>query len=77
MTWRDYAQGAYRMRGIGKGQTIRMLVIPEVRSLVDEAKQLCGQGPVTDATFVTDAAAWLYLNGMKSEQMQSSRSLAS
>ena len=71
MTWRDYAQGAYRMRGIGKGQTIRMLVIPEIKELVRAAKNLCGQGDVTDDTFVTDAAAWLYLNGMKSEQMQS------
>ncbi len=71
MSWRDYAQGAYRMRGIGKGQTIRMLVIPEVKGLVQEAKTLCGQGDVTDATFVIDVAAWLYLNGMKSEQMQS------
>ena len=25
-----YAQGAYRMRGIGKGQTIHLYIIPEV-----------------------------------------------
>jgi hypothetical protein len=31
-TWRDYAQGAYRMRGIGKGQTIALYIIPEVRT---------------------------------------------
>ena len=24
MTFRDYSQGAYRMRGIGKGQTIHI-----------------------------------------------------
>jgi hypothetical protein len=30
MTFRDYAQGAYRMRGIGMGQTIELLIIPEV-----------------------------------------------
>ena len=28
LTFRDYAQGAYRMRGIGKGQTIVLFVIP-------------------------------------------------
>ena len=28
MTFRDYVQGAYRMRGIGKGQTIDVLLIP-------------------------------------------------
>ena len=30
MTFRDYAQGAYRMRGIGKGQSIHLFIIPEV-----------------------------------------------
>ena len=30
MTFRDYAQGAYRMRGIGIGQRINVLVVPEV-----------------------------------------------
>jgi hypothetical protein len=34
MVWRDYAQGAYRMRGIGAGQQIRVIVIPEVRQLI-------------------------------------------
>ena len=85
MTFRDYAQGAYRMRGIGVGQTIRMLVIPEVKGLIQETKKLCGQLHVQAAgaaaaaaamtgdasTFVADAAAWLYANGMQSEQMQS------
>jgi hypothetical protein len=30
MVFRDYAQGAFRMRGIGKGQTIKLLVVPEI-----------------------------------------------
>ena len=30
LTFRDYAQAAYRMRGIGKGQTLLLFVIPEV-----------------------------------------------
>ena len=34
MTFRDYAQGAFRMRGIGIGQT--ELLIPEVLELVHE-----------------------------------------
>jgi hypothetical protein len=33
MTFRDYAQGAYRMRGIGKGQTIALYIIPEVKKV--------------------------------------------
>ncbi|CAN0310344.1 unnamed protein product, partial [Ectocarpus sp. 12 AP-2014] len=34
MTFRDYAQGAFRMRGIGKGQKVQVLVIPEVQRLI-------------------------------------------
>jgi hypothetical protein len=30
MTLRDAAQGAYRMRGIGQGQTVKYIVTPEV-----------------------------------------------
>lgn len=35
MTFRDYAQGAFRMRGIGKGQTIEIFIIPEVLRMVE------------------------------------------
>jgi len=35
MTFRDYSQGAYRMRGIGKGQCIEVFLIPEVSSLMN------------------------------------------
>ena len=31
MTFRDFAQGAFRMRGVGQGQTITLLIIPEVQ----------------------------------------------
>ena len=31
MVFRDYAQGAYRLRGIGKGQKLRILIIPDAR----------------------------------------------
>lgn len=34
MVFRDYAQGAYRMRGINKGQKIHIMVIPEVKDLL-------------------------------------------
>ena len=30
MAFRDYAQGAYRMRGIASGQRVDVLVVPEV-----------------------------------------------
>ena len=34
MVFRDFAQGAYRMRGIGNGQRIHVFVIPEVSELI-------------------------------------------
>ena len=34
MTFRDYAQGAFRMRGIGEGQLLCLFMIPEVATLV-------------------------------------------
>lgn len=34
MNFRDYAQGAFRMRGIGKGQKIKLIIIPEVAKLI-------------------------------------------
>ena len=40
MTYRDLQQGAYRMRGIGKGQTVHLLVVPEITRLI--AKSLPG-----------------------------------
>jgi hypothetical protein len=42
MTFRDYAQGAFRMRGIGKGQTIELFIIPEVMRLVQEQRVRIG-----------------------------------
>jgi len=44
MTFRDYAQGAFRMRGIGKGQTIQLFVIPEVMRLVFDQCQKLQEG---------------------------------
>lgn len=34
MVFRDYVQGAYRMRGIGVGQKVHVYVIPEVKELM-------------------------------------------
>ena len=42
MVFRDLAQGAFRMRGIGVGQTVSMLVIPEVQQLM--SRQLAKAG---------------------------------
>ena len=42
MCWRDYVQGAYRMRGIGRGQRICLYVIPEVVELISRDLALAG-----------------------------------
>ena len=34
MVFRDYAQGAFRMRGIGRGQTLRLFITPEIVKLM-------------------------------------------
>ncbi len=44
MTFRDYAQGAFRMRQIGKGQKICLFVIPEVLKLVERELGLEKEG---------------------------------
>ena len=32
MTFRDFAQGAFRMRAVGSGQTITLLITPQARA---------------------------------------------
>ena len=79
MVFRDYAQGAFRMRGIGEGQTLSVYVIPEAQQLIQ--RQLTKAGYVdgqTDATTVAsveraallDVTAWLVINSMKTERVQ-------
>ena len=62
--WDHRPQGAYRMRGIGKGQTIHLFIVPEIKKLIEKTlPRMTGQ--VED-----DVAAWLQLNGMKAEKLQ-------
>jgi len=81
-TFRDLAQGAFRMRGIGVGQTVTMLVIPEVEQLM--ARQLAKAGgtfSLSGATYgclsmaqrqqaLRDTVAWLVINSMRTERVQ-------
>ena len=41
MTLRDYTQGCYRMRGIGKGQRIFVILIQEIQQLVLGVVRCC------------------------------------
>ena len=40
MSFRDYAQGSFRMRGIGKGQTLHVVLIPEVAKVIEQELSL-------------------------------------
>eukprot|EP01098_Paradermamoeba_levis_P009293 TRINITY_DN385_c0_g1_i11.p1 TRINITY_DN385_c0_g1~~TRINITY_DN385_c0_g1_i11.p1 ORF type:complete len:781 (-),score=237.18 TRINITY_DN385_c0_g1_i11:81-2390(-) len=73
MTFRDYAQGAYRMRGIGLGQTIQLFIIPEVENRM---KEDLGVGLRSSSPVVftgkpeLDVPAWLLINSMRMESLQ-------
>jgi hypothetical protein len=65
MVFRDLAQGAYRMRGIGAGQTIELYVIPEVEQRI--AQEL---GARRTGRPGLDVPAWLLINSMRMESLQ-------
>lgn len=64
MTFRDYAQGAFRMRQIGQGQTIHLYIISEVDELLrQELHATTGRPEI-------DIPAWLLVNSMNVTSMQ-------
>lgn len=76
MTLRDHAQGVYRMRGLGKGQTITVLVVDEVRELIllaggsGDAKARWADSTASStldgrSKKLEDVLAWLLLNSMR------------
>ena len=84
MTFRDAAQGAFRMRGIGAGQVLRVFMIPEVKKIIisqlaaaagaSAAEQLrimqADAQTMTQAVSLTDICTWLIINSMKTEKTQ-------
>ena len=72
MTFRDFSQGAYRMRGIGRGQTIQLFVIPEVGNMV--TRDLKYITIPTDVSLkrkdLCEVVSWLLINSMRSERLQ-------
>ncbi len=71
MVFRDYVQGAYRMRGIGAGQRIHVYIIPEVRELMQrELKEAAIRGGSESDHVLEDVVAWLVVNSLRSEQTQ-------
>lgn len=75
MTFRDYAQGAYRMRGIETGQSIHLFMIPEVENRIRHEMSLTQSLPLADKTkslnqYLLLVPAWLLTNSMRLESMQ-------
>lgn len=79
MVFRDYAQGSFRMRGIGKGQTITLLVTPEVADLVKKQGSIGligregapGVGEMSNLPkFLRDVLTWLIINSMRVDSIQ-------
>eukprot|EP00466_Bigelowiella_natans_P015194 jgi/Bigna1/85176/estExt_fgenesh1_pg.C_20373 len=62
MTFRDYKQGCYRLRGLAKGQTLCVLIVGEVRQLIRKASNT--------GNILCDVVAWLTTNSMRSENLQ-------
>ncbi|GAB5371987.1 hypothetical protein AAMO2058_001626900 [Amorphochlora amoebiformis] len=75
MVFRDYTQGTFRMRGLGKGQRIHLFLIPEVSSLIRrelsraevDAKVLADEEV---SAMLDKITAWQVVNGMKSQAIQ-------
>ena len=79
MVFRDYAQGCFRMRGIGKGQTIKLLVVPEIADRIYTQvcigagiKPIPGAGRTVDdeKQFLMDVVSWLMINSMRVDGVQ-------
>lgn len=86
MVFRDLAQGAFRMRGIGEGQTVSILVIPEVQELMQRQLMKAGSTPAQSSPrdgliaapmgrsdqqrMLREVTAWLVINSMKTERVQ-------
>merc|ERR1740130_2341234 len=64
MTFRDYAQGAWRMRGLGKGQKLKILMTPEL------VKKVQGVVKKDSSLDLHDIVAFLLSNGFDSEGKQ-------
>ena len=72
MTFRDFSQGAYRMRGIGQGQTVEIMIIPEVYDLITRSLHgIRKSSPKARSHCVlVDVSAWLLVNSIRSEHTQ-------
>jgi hypothetical protein len=69
MVFRDLAQGAWRMRGIAIGQTITLMIIPEVKKKIQQDLNEV-KGLFKADRWQANVPAWLLLNSMRMEGLQ-------
>ncbi|GFE55264.1 EF hand family protein, putative [Babesia ovis] len=60
MTFRDYSQGAWRMRGIGKGQTLHLIIPREVETLIATDQK-------AEKSKIKQCVQWLVVRGITNE----------
>ena len=81
MVFRDYVQGAYRMRGIGAGQRVHVYIIPEVHDLILRELRAAGEAcqamaercrgeAAAGGPMLESVVCWLVINSMRTEQTQ-------
>jgi len=73
MVLRDLAQGAYRMRGIGKGQTVDFYIVPEVQRLVEPFTPEESNTNTGMQQKLRRVLMWLLANSLRTEKMQFSQ----
>ena len=59
------------MRGIAKGQTIELFIIPEVKQMVTQHCGAARFGALNNQQLLAGVSGWLVVNAMKSETTQS------
>lgn len=62
MTFRDYAQGCWRMRGLENGQTLTTIVTKEVLQLVHQVSET--------GNLAVDIVAWLLVSSARADELQ-------
>ena len=80
MNWRVHEQGAYRMRGIGKGQRICLQVIPQLIELISKDRRMAnieerltgdaGRWHRSEGGMLLAVAAWLLVNSIRTKCIQ-------
>ena len=72
MNFRDYVQGAFRMRQIGQGQKVELYIIPEVAQLIERETTAAGMATAPDQ-MLEQVTAWLVISSMRSERVQNNQ----